>query len=283
MGFRFRKSIKLPLGFRANVSKSGVGYSWGTKGYRVTKTARGTTRTTLSAPGTGLSYVEETAKGSEPENRPGCSGCLIKIIAVPLVLLLAFFIWFLVFREYEDPDPTPSSIQRTDGVTIIGEEQTTENKTARETGKNYLISCGYEIVEVQGFKFTVTLPALSGADLSTAPENWDDIRSDFSETSKGLFEKMGQTATVYLQDNSGNHYLTAVDGKETYNFYAVEPTPIPSAANGHQSSGASGNVWISDAGKRYHSSSSCSGMENPRLVTREDAIQKGYSACDKCY
>ena len=37
MGLRYRKSINLGGGFRVNFSKSGVGYSWGTKGYRVTK------------------------------------------------------------------------------------------------------------------------------------------------------------------------------------------------------------------------------------------------------
>lgn len=31
MGLRFRKSIKLGGGFRLNLSKSGVGYSWGKK------------------------------------------------------------------------------------------------------------------------------------------------------------------------------------------------------------------------------------------------------------
>lgn len=39
MGFRFRKSINMGGGFRLNLSKSGVGYSWGTKGFRITKRA----------------------------------------------------------------------------------------------------------------------------------------------------------------------------------------------------------------------------------------------------
>ena len=55
MGFRYRKSINLGGGFRINLSKSGIGYSWGVKGYRVTKTAKGTTRTTASIPSTGIS------------------------------------------------------------------------------------------------------------------------------------------------------------------------------------------------------------------------------------
>jgi len=60
MGFRFRKSINVGAGFRVNLSKSGVGYSWGGKGFRMTKTATGRTRTTASIPGTGLSWVEES-------------------------------------------------------------------------------------------------------------------------------------------------------------------------------------------------------------------------------
>jgi hypothetical protein len=64
MGVRYRKSINLGGGFKINLSKSGVGYSWGTKGYRITKTARGTTRRTYSIPGTGISYIDETGDGS---------------------------------------------------------------------------------------------------------------------------------------------------------------------------------------------------------------------------
>lgn len=68
MGVRLRKSINLGGGFRVNISKSGIGYSWGTKGYRVTKTARGTTRRTASIPGTGISYVSESGKKRNVSN-----------------------------------------------------------------------------------------------------------------------------------------------------------------------------------------------------------------------
>ena len=61
MGFRFRKSFgKGP--FRLNISKSGIGWSVGTKGARYTKKATGGLRSTLSVPGTGMSYVTETSK-----------------------------------------------------------------------------------------------------------------------------------------------------------------------------------------------------------------------------
>lgn len=68
MGLRFRKSFSAGP-FRINLSKSGVGYSVGTKGFRVTKKANGGIRTTASIPGTGISYVNETSgkKSTTPQ------------------------------------------------------------------------------------------------------------------------------------------------------------------------------------------------------------------------
>ncbi len=68
MGFRFGKSIKVGKAFRINISKSGIGYSYGTKGARITHMANGRKRSTLSIPGTGLSYVKETTKKNSKKN-----------------------------------------------------------------------------------------------------------------------------------------------------------------------------------------------------------------------
>ena len=59
MGFRYRKSINLGHGFRVNMSKSGPGFSFGGKGFRLTRTAKGNIRTTAYIPNTGLSYQKE--------------------------------------------------------------------------------------------------------------------------------------------------------------------------------------------------------------------------------
>ena len=64
MGFRFKKSIKAGP-FRVNLSKSGIGYSVGVKGFRVTKKANGGVRTTTSVPGTGISYTKDYGKGQK--------------------------------------------------------------------------------------------------------------------------------------------------------------------------------------------------------------------------
>ena len=45
----------------------------------------------------------------------------------------------------------------------------------------------------------------------------------------------------------------------------------------------SGYVWIPNSGKKYHSSSSCSGMKGPRQVPLQEAINLGYEPCSRCY
>ena len=42
-------------------------------------------------------------------------------------------------------------------------------------------------------------------------------------------------------------------------------------------------VWIPKSGKKYHSHSGCSNMKNPSQVTKEEAEDRGYEPCKKCY
>lgn len=45
----------------------------------------------------------------------------------------------------------------------------------------------------------------------------------------------------------------------------------------------SGLVWIPKSGKKYHSKSSCSNMKNPSSVTKQEAVNRGYTPCKKCW
>ena len=90
MGLRFRKSVKAgPV--RINFSKSGVGYSVGGKGFRVTKRADGKTQTTASIPGTGVSYTKTTGKKKKEEETPFISKVIgAVILALGFIVLLGF-------------------------------------------------------------------------------------------------------------------------------------------------------------------------------------------------
>jgi hypothetical protein len=69
VGFYYRKSVRLGP-FRVNVSKSGVGYSVGGRGFRTGVSAKGRRYTTFSLPGTGIGY-----------RTGGKNGCLIALAA----------------------------------------------------------------------------------------------------------------------------------------------------------------------------------------------------------
>ena len=42
-------------------------------------------------------------------------------------------------------------------------------------------------------------------------------------------------------------------------------------------------VWIPATGSKYHSKSSCSGMNNPTQVTEQEAINQGFEPCKRCH
>ena len=75
MGFYYRKSVNLGP-FRVNLSKSGVGYSVGGRGFRVGTTSRGRKYTSFSIPGTGIGY------------RKSGAGCLVLLASIPATIAI---------------------------------------------------------------------------------------------------------------------------------------------------------------------------------------------------
>jgi len=81
--------MRFPGGFRLNFSKSGVGYSWGFKGFRVGKDAKGRQFRTVSIPGTGL-YSREYLPPSQQSNAASEAN------GIGILSLLAGLVSFLV-------------------------------------------------------------------------------------------------------------------------------------------------------------------------------------------
>ncbi|KAA8441019.1 DUF4236 domain-containing protein [Weissella paramesenteroides] len=102
MGFRYRKSKNFGP-FRINVSKSGVGWSVGGKGFRYTKKANGGTRATTSIPGSGMSWVKDSSKHETIQSRSklhsieknNVSIATQKRIPTYLIIIIAFIIMFI--------------------------------------------------------------------------------------------------------------------------------------------------------------------------------------------
>lgn len=68
MGWSFRKSFSFGP-FRINLSKSGIGFSLGAKGFRVGQSSTGRRYTSVSIPGTGVRYQKSLpSAGSKTGN-----------------------------------------------------------------------------------------------------------------------------------------------------------------------------------------------------------------------
>ena len=129
MGLRFRKSVKAgPV--RINFSKSGVGYSVGGKGFRVTKRADGKTQTTASIPGTGVSYVKTSGKKKQEESTPSAG-----VIAVAVIVLVLLMVWLFSGCGADTPDlsTAPSEpVQSQTPAPVAPEKPAEQEKPAAE-------------------------------------------------------------------------------------------------------------------------------------------------------
>lgn len=92
MGFRFRKTFNLNNGVRFNLSKSGLGWSLGNHFFRKTYSSTNKTRTTLTIPNTGISYISESkVKVANKQS--------IILNILKLLFKLLFFIFILPFNN----------------------------------------------------------------------------------------------------------------------------------------------------------------------------------------
>jgi len=81
MGFYFRRSMNLGP-FRVNLSRGGLGWSVGGRGFRTGSSSRGRRYTTISIPGTGMGYRTSSR-----------SGCILVIAAIPAAAAAASILW----------------------------------------------------------------------------------------------------------------------------------------------------------------------------------------------
>lgn len=88
MGFRYRKSVRILPGLRLNLSKSGTSVSVGGRGFTTNFSKRGK-RTTISLPGTGLSYTTSTPAGSGGRTSSAVAGIVGLLVFVAVLAAIA--------------------------------------------------------------------------------------------------------------------------------------------------------------------------------------------------
>lgn len=113
MGFQYRKSIKIMPGVRMNFSRSGIGYSAGVRGARISRSPSGRVTRTLSLPGTGISHRQTLSSGGSA--RTGGSRGPAPLVAPPPPPTPGFFapaweksLHKAMLGQRPDPDALPA-------------------------------------------------------------------------------------------------------------------------------------------------------------------------------
>ena len=317
MGIRYRKSAKIgPL--RINLSKSGVGYSVGTKGFRYTKKANGGTRTTTSIPGTGISYVKDskkTKRGSTMkyhgkfESVPDasqnsnnlCKPDNMQDVTLVEVLLAWFLGCFGGHKYYRKKIGIGLCYLFTFGLFCIGwlgdaiwlTIQYLSLKRGNATTKahkygSYVagVLCLIVLVGCSGTNDNAPSPtgpiATEGVVICTT-----EAETSAPETAAPITvpETIAPTTDVETTTPSTEYGTNpATEPKtEPETEQAAEPEIIASpTAQSTQPQEAL--VWIpTNGGSKYHRTSSCSNMADPEQVTISQAIARGFEPCKRCY
>lgn len=136
MGLRYRKSFGSgPV--RMTVSKSGVGWSAGTKGARVTKKAGGGYRTTVGA--NGVSYVKD--HGGKKSSGDIDSASVIAWCIVIVVVVVAFILMYNFLGTLDDgtkaQDTSTTSSEPSTVETEASSNANSEMVYVTETGSKY--------------------------------------------------------------------------------------------------------------------------------------------------
>ena len=313
MGFRFRKSKKVGP-FRINMSQKGIGWSVGVKGLRYTKKAGGGSRVTATIPGTGISYVTDSKKpsrqsrpeittpdqklldqaspaagrnydpspapggtGSGSGKRPG-HGCLWWVVAI-LFWPISLSIWF--WRSSLVSNKALKAIIL--AVIWIGAllasgstAGDTSTPAASSIPASSMIAASSEAEEEED------LPAESTP--ASEPASSQEVQEDADSTPASSQESQEVAAASEPAVPASSQSAPAASSE------AVAPAPVETelapavtAPAPTESQQQEVMVWIPATGSKYHSRSSCSGMNNPRQVTLEYAQSHGYEPCKRCY
>lgn len=116
----------------------------------------------------------------------------------------------------------------------------------------------------------------------------DDFESSFIDNTNNDSEVSEETPSITEKETAEPETTLSPTKEPTTPKPTDKPTPKPSekpTANLTEKPTTSGElVWIpTNGGKKYHSKSTCSNMNNPKEVTKSTAISQGFSACKKCY
>ena len=195
----------------------------------------------------------------------------IKLLLPALVLMLCFF---TACAMSDDISAESTNIERT-----LSEEMTdvTEINTSTELEESE------EIISMDEHADITENPVeeeneLLAIDESSEEENAELPAEDVITKELEINEE-SPTDEVYSSVESSSETTTTSSTSEESSQSSSPSVTVPDVAE----IGAD-MVWIpTNGGKKYHCKATCSGMEDPMQVTREQAEANGFTPCGRCH
>lgn len=119
--------------------------------------------------------------------------------------------------------------------------------------------------------------------LDGSARSFDFVLTDDMKASVSLLYNLFYKGNGTRKSNMDN--ISSVDQTVVETNNLVQGTAASSNSTSNQTiQRNTETVWIpTHGGTKYHRRSTCSGMEDPEKTTKDDAIRRGFDACQRCY
>lgn len=288
MGLRFRKSIKLGKHTRLNLNKKSFGVSFGGKGARFTLNSKGRRTSTFGIPGTGLSYT--TTSGGKEKSRSKSkakgrkvrgsstgaakpSGCLIVAACIGIVFIMICLVMAVVIGKNKNGNGSSVTLEWTQSDISVNSKAYIPNLYLKVDGKKANEISPPEIqisnndickIEYKDSNYAQVIyeiiPLKDGfADITAT---YDGVTSEPVTITVDMGEKV-ETTTATTTETETEPPETTTETTTTAKQQEI--------------------VYITPTGDKYHTKSCRYYSDSCMAMTKEQAIQAGYTACDVCH
>jgi len=288
MGLRFRKSIKLGKHTRLNLNKKSFGVSFGGKGARFTLNSKGRRTSTFGIPGTGLSYT--TTSGGKEKSRSKSkakgrkvrgsstgaakpSGCLIVAACIGIIFIMICLVMAVVIGKNKNGNGSSVTLEWTQSDISVNSKAYIPNLYLKVDGKkaneisppeiqisnNDICKIEYKDSNYAQVIYEV-IPLKDGfADITAT---YDGVTSEPVTITVDMGEKV-ETTTATTAETETEPPETTTETTTTAKQQEI--------------------VYITPTGDKYHTKSCRYYSDSCMAMTKEQAIQAGYTACDVCH
>jgi hypothetical protein len=287
MGLRFRKSIKLGKHTRLNLNKKSFGVSFGGKGARFTLNSKGRRTSTFGIPGTGLSYTTTSggrkksrskskvkgrkARGFTSTAKP--SGCLTIAACIGIIFIMICLVMAVVIGKNKNSNGSSVTLEWTQSDISVNSKAYIPNLYLKVDGKKANEISPPEIqisnndickIEYKDSNYAQVIyeiiPLKDGfADITAT---YDGVTSEPVTITVDMGEKV-ETTTATTTETETEPPETTTETTTTAKQQEI--------------------VYITPTGDKYHTKSCRYYSDSCMAMTKEQAIQAGYTACDVCH